>query len=725
MRRALLIALLTALPGLARAQTLEAPPPPWALIEMPRDGTTRAALPLVVRGLDVEGGTVSTIRAEARPPAIAALRALGVAVTVLAPDVAGLRPTSTGARGPTYHSPSEVTELLTALAADRPDVVRLIDLGRSVEGRPLTGVLLTDEPDRRELDEPSIRFLGTHHGDEWSSMEVAVAAIQELVDRYPEDPAVATLLDHTEVWALPVVNPDGVVDFRRRNANGVDLNRNYDHPGFQPGGAAGPAPFSEPESASVRALSMTRAFHHGITLHSGAVNIGWPWNWTIDPALDGPLMEPVAVAYADRNTTSGFWITQGGEWYLTFGDLNDWSLDTQGTHDFTLEVTLEKAPDEDEIPAYVDEHLEATLAFLTADGVTGVRGRVTDPEGRGLEAMLLSDPPGTATWTDPETGAYAKRLGPGETVLDVVAPGFAPAQVTLQGGPGDTLPWQTVDLQLERVDPIEIDWIVGREAPLDGGDLCLAGRDVLEVLGLGGRVLLQRPFFSPAALDLDVDPECVTATLDPERLGPPHRRRGEWTLLIEDVDGAVRAHLPLAVLLAETGDADLVVEPTDEADVVRVTVVGEDLPSGALLRFSGPAAERALPLRRELEADAATSLSATVDIGGWALGLWSLRVFGGGSWTAFPDRLERTPEGLVAVEVPGDDDDVGDDDDSTVADDDDSAAIDDDDAGPDPTPDPPPDEEGGCEACSSSYAPGASPGFLLLPLALRRRRRSC
>jgi hypothetical protein len=75
--------------------------------------------------------------------------------------------------------------------------------------------------------------------------------------------------------------------------------------------------------------------------------------------------------------------------------------------------------------------------------------------------------------------------------------------------------------------------------------------------------------------------------------------------------------------------------------------------------------------------------------------------------------LERDSLGEVVDEAPVDDDAIDDDD---ATDDDDSA---------EPTPRPP-DEEADCSSCGASFVPAAAAPILsLLPLVLRRRRRSC
>lgn len=112
--------------------------------------------------------------------------------------------------------PVDLGKLLDTLVAKHPEL-SLREVGRSVGGRP-------------------IRLLSLGHGDRgvllWSQMHgdepSATPALLDLADyflRHREDPEVATLLDRLTLHFVPMLNPDGAAAYTRRNAQGIDINR--------------------------------------------------------------------------------------------------------------------------------------------------------------------------------------------------------------------------------------------------------------------------------------------------------------------------------------------------------------------------------------------------------------------------------------------------------------------------------------------------------------------
>ena len=165
--------------------------------------------------------------------------------------------------------PDEMVGELRALASEHPLSATLVHLGWSVEDRPVYALRISHTPTAAR----SVRILAAHHGDETSSAAVAVEAARNLL--VSPTPAIDAWLDHHEVWVVPHVNPDGIAAINRYNANNVDLNRNYGFMWSAEEFRSGDVPFSEPETRNIRALGAWVPAGLGLSLHSGATNLGW------------------------------------------------------------------------------------------------------------------------------------------------------------------------------------------------------------------------------------------------------------------------------------------------------------------------------------------------------------------------------------------------------------------------------------------------------------------
>jgi len=116
-----------------------------------------------------------------------------------------------------------------------PDGWRTESAGTSVQGRDLTVLV-------RPVDAPTrtVMVIGGIHGNE----PVSPPTVNAMVN--------VPIPDDTEVWLLPLMNPDGSAVGTRCNANGVDLNRNFSWDWRTSTG--GPSAFSEPEPTATAAL---------------------------------------------------------------------------------------------------------------------------------------------------------------------------------------------------------------------------------------------------------------------------------------------------------------------------------------------------------------------------------------------------------------------------------------------------------------------------------------
>ena len=135
-----------------------------------------------------------------------------------------------------HHDYKEMTALLKLFAMKYPSISRLYDAGKSVEGRKLWVMEISDNPGKHEPGEPEFKYVGNMHGNEVVSRELLLSLIDFLLTNYGKDPEVTELVDTTRIHIMPSMNPDGYEDSRegecsgvqgRANANEKDLNR-YD-----------------------------------------------------------------------------------------------------------------------------------------------------------------------------------------------------------------------------------------------------------------------------------------------------------------------------------------------------------------------------------------------------------------------------------------------------------------------------------------------------------------
>jgi len=96
-------------------------------------------------------------------------------------------------------------------------VFRVETVGESAEGRTLKTVSFGHGP-------ASVFLWSQMHGDE-STATMALADIYNLVATRPDHPLVRTIMEGATVHTLPMLNPDGAQRFQRRNAQGIDINR--------------------------------------------------------------------------------------------------------------------------------------------------------------------------------------------------------------------------------------------------------------------------------------------------------------------------------------------------------------------------------------------------------------------------------------------------------------------------------------------------------------------
>ena len=111
---------------------------------------------------------------------------------------------------------TEVERRLTALAqADSRFTLERV--GSSIEGRSINLVTIGTGPYR-------VLLWSQMHGDE-PTATAALFDVFEYFQRHRTDPAVQRMLSSLTLYVIPMLNPDGAERFQRRNAQGIDINR--------------------------------------------------------------------------------------------------------------------------------------------------------------------------------------------------------------------------------------------------------------------------------------------------------------------------------------------------------------------------------------------------------------------------------------------------------------------------------------------------------------------
>jgi len=222
----------------------------------------------------------------------------------------------------------------------------------SIEGRPIYYVKISDNPNVNEA-EPQILYTGMHHAREPIGMQHLLYYMYYILEHYSTDNNIKNLIDNTEMYFIPVVNPDGYSynittdpngggmwrKNRRNNGGsyGVDINRNYGYMwGHDNVGSSndpndetyrGTAAFSEPEIQIVRDFCNAHQFKIALNYHSYSNDFLYPWGYQASLTPDENIFHDYSVMMtAENHYTFG---PTAATLYVTNGDSNDWMYGEQ------------------------------------------------------------------------------------------------------------------------------------------------------------------------------------------------------------------------------------------------------------------------------------------------------------------------------------------------------------------------------------------------------------
>lgn len=331
----------------------------------------------------------------------------------------------------------------------------------------ISAIKLSDNVSQTE-DEAQFYFLGTHHAREPISLEVTLEILYHMLDNYGTDPEITAIVNSSEIWFIPLMNPDGhkiVIDqtdvwwrknIRDNNNNqqldtayygnggdGVDINRNYSYMWGNNSASDnpfdvtyhGPAPFSEPETQALRDFLEARHFLAGISYHSYGEHVLYPYGFAQN--LSGPdhqeqalLAEEMAatipkLGYGTYNHMPSYAL------YPLSGSSEDWIYGTLSAFAFTIEMATEFIPPASVVPQILQDQLQAARILLTRKDYKTLTGHIIDAvSNTPLRAKVRVDgidehiPSRADTWSRADFGSYYRFLPEGTFTVHYSCPGY-------------------------------------------------------------------------------------------------------------------------------------------------------------------------------------------------------------------------------------------------------------------------------------------------------------
>jgi Zinc carboxypeptidase len=125
-----------------------------------------------------------------------------------------------------YHNYYTTSKMLNSFNDKYPDLVKVFSIGKSVLGKDIWCIRVTNEKSNEE--KLSCLITGCIHGNEWEGGESCLYLADYLLINFGANDTITHILNSSEIYIVPLLNPDGRQENTRWNENGIDLNRNFD-----------------------------------------------------------------------------------------------------------------------------------------------------------------------------------------------------------------------------------------------------------------------------------------------------------------------------------------------------------------------------------------------------------------------------------------------------------------------------------------------------------------
>ena len=332
-----------------------------------------------------------------------------------------------------YPSSAQIAEKLRVAARKYPHIMKLITIGKSVKGKDLLVMKISDNVNAEEV-EPEFKYISSMHGDEITGRELTVSLIEEIGQKYGMDEEITALVDNTEIYIMPSLNPDGSDLKQRANANYADLNRNFPDiirdRDSKPEGR-------QIEVQEVMRFQAGRKFALSANFHGGTIVANYPWDSKYDLHPLDSFVKELSTGYAELNpemrSSREFpgGITNGATWYVVRGGMQDWSYNWHNDLQITVELSHQKWPDYSEIPKFYKDNRDSMVHYMK-DVHRGAGIKFNRPNVSGTVEILKTTPENLSLGVFAFTGSeFYKVMPEGEYTFKVKEKNKAQKTVSL------------------------------------------------------------------------------------------------------------------------------------------------------------------------------------------------------------------------------------------------------------------------------------------------------
>ncbi len=319
---------------------------------------------------------------------------------------------------------------------------------------------------------PSVCYISTIHGDEVVGYHEMLRLIHYLLTNYNTNSYITHLVNNIDLWICPLYNPDGTYFSSdnqinetpvsmRYNSHWEDLNRDFPLAGEPIAKSS-----YEPEIEAMMQFLSAHNFTLAANFHGGAEVFNYPWDtwmtWQRSHA-DADWWELVGRQFADtchfvfplfmNEEDNG--VTEGGDWYVITGSMQDYHNWYLGTRHVTVEVSNDKVLNSSQLPIYWGYIYRSLLNFI-AEADNGIHGTVTDSlTGEPLEALIYianHDLDHSYVETSLPHGDYHRPIKGGQYAVTYSAEGYLPKTIVTNVVDGEKL---VQNVQLSK--PVGID----------------------------------------------------------------------------------------------------------------------------------------------------------------------------------------------------------------------------------------------------------------------------